>query len=194
MTWRSRGARQKRRAPQLYVMPMNDSYPLRSVLPILFSGLLPLFFSTVQANSLEIAKLPYEKCVDVSPQNDQAEENQRYWFSRIPSYVWYSKGEKTTAGGDGTCYLGFPSATKKSALVLVNSTIIEVFPIAISNKKVSKYRSSDHSTIVEVRISGGDSTCEPDAEKCCGDYTYATISVKKNGVTKSVKAANYTGG
>ena len=173
---------------------MKNSHPSRSVLFLLFSGVLPLLCSSARAAPLEIGKLPYEQCVDVALQSDQAEENQRYWFSRVAPYVGYSKGEATTAGGDGTCYLGFPSTTKKSALVLVGGTVIEVFPIASSNKKVSKYRSNDHFTIVEVRITGGDSTCEPDAEKCCGDYTYATITVKKNGATKSVKAANYTGG
>ena len=175
-------------------MPMKHKRLQSSVSSVIFIGLFVLTGLNVQAAAFEIGKLPYESCVDISLQNDQADENQRYWFSRTPPYVGYAKGEKTTAGGDGTCYLGFPSAKKKSALVLVGGSVIEVFPAASVDKNVSIFKSKDHNTIVEIRITGGDSTCEPSDDKCCGDYTYATISIKKNGISKSVKAANYSGG
>lgn len=175
-------------------MPLKNTSLQRFAQAIIFSGFFALIGLNAQAADLEIGKLPFEKCVDVLLQNDQAEENQRYWFSRTPPYVGYLKGEKTTAGGDGTCYLGFPSAKKKSAHVLVDGSVIEVFPVASSKKSISIFSSNDHSTIVEVFITGTESTCDAGAETCCGDYTYATITVKKNGTTQSVKAANYTGG
>ena len=161
---------------------------------VFFSSFLALIGLNAQAAGLEIGKLPYEKCVDVLQPNDHAEENQRYWFSRVPPYVGYSKGEKTTAGGDGTCYLGFPSAKKKSAHVLAGNSVIEIFPVKSSIKNVLLFSSKDHRTMIEIRITGYDSTCEPEAEKCCGDYTYATITLKNKGATQSVKAVNYRGG
>jgi hypothetical protein len=165
-----------------------------NVTPPIFCCIALSFFSaTAHAAELNLGKLPYEKCVDTSLQDDLAEENQRFWFSRVPPYVGYSKGERTTAGGDGTCYVGFPRAKRKSALVVIDDSIVEVFPTAGSQKKMSRYSSNDRNTIVEIHITGGDTTCEPNADKCCGDYTYATITVKKNGKTKSVKAANYSG-
>ena len=174
-------------------MPIMNSHCHRTV-SIIFSFFMAFLGATAHAAELGLGQLPYEQCVDTSLQNDQVGENQRFWFPRVPPYVGYSKGEQTAAGGDGTCYVGFPSGKKKSALVLVDGSIVEVFPTTSSQKKISRYRSRDRTTTIEIRITGGDSTCEPNADKCCGDYTYATITVKKNGKTKSVKAATYSGG
>lgn len=119
-------------------MSLKNTPLQRFAQAIIFSGFFALIGLNAQAADLEIGKLPFEKCVDVLLQNDQAEENQRYWFSRTPPYVGYLKGEKTTAGGDGTCYLGFPSAKKKALLLKFSSrglrapVMPELKPVAVT--------------------------------------------------------------
>ena len=144
------------------------------------------------ARDLQLGKLDtYKQCVDASLENDLAEENQRYWFPRKPPYIGFSKGEQTTAGGDGTCYLGFPSAKKSSAILLIENAIVEVLPVGKVNAKMLRFQSRDRKTQVAVRITGTDSTCTGDS--CCGTYQYATITVTHQGKVARVRAANYQG-
>lgn len=147
-----------------------------------------------QEKSLVIAPLSGEHCTDPSPGHEFSDENKRYWFPRVPPYVGYSKGERTTAGGDGTCYIGFPNVDRKSALVMVNGEIYTIHPDKSANSKVDKYKTEDGVVQVEIRVTGGDSTCTPGADSCCGEYTYATLTVKMHGKSQSIKVANYVGG
>ncbi|MDO5687450.1 MAG: hypothetical protein Q4G42_08770 [Neisseria sp.] len=173
---------------------MKNTRNFRTIFLIISSAVLPFFGAAAYADELDFGKLPYEKCIDTSLQDDFAQENQRFWFPRNLPYIGYTDGEQTPAGGDGSCYLGFPNAHKESALVFVDDAMVEVFPMTHSQQNVSQYRSGDRSIIVEIRITGQDTSCGSDVETCCGEYTYATITVKKNGKTKSVTAANYNGG
>ena len=154
-----------------------------------------LTVGSAQAQPISIGKLSSENCYDPDPKVESSSENQRYWFPRVPPYVGYSKGERTTAGGDGTCYLGFPKVDSNSALVMVNEKIITVFP-DVSNKQngLTIFKSRDEKTVVELKVTGGASTCEPDADKCCGNYTYATITITNGSKKSSVMAAQYSGG
>ena len=137
------------------------------------------------ADSLQVGDLSNEYC--------SLNDSQDYWYRRVPPYVGYSKGERTTAGGDGTCVLGFPKGGDKSGYVLVSDKIIEVFPVT-SKGKDRVYSSKDRQTRVQISITGNETTCEPDADKCCGDYTYAKISVEHGGKNITVKAVSYSGG
>ena len=122
-------------------------------------------------------------------------DDQRYWFPRVPPFVGYSKGEETTAGGDGTCYLGFPKEKSKSAVMLVDGQIVKLTPVRSGKPKVIEaYASKDFSVLVEVQATGYASTCVPSEDRCCGDYTYAVITVMKGKEKSSVKAARYSGG
>lgn len=179
--------------PNSDVMHMENARSLRSIACIALSGLLLSIGLSAEAGALEIGRLPFDKCTDLTD-DDFSEKNQRYWFARVPPYVGFSKGEETRAGGDETCYVGFPFANKESALVLVDGAMVEIFPVASVDKDASVFMSADHGITVEVRITGGESTCMPDSESCCGDFVYATITVMKNGAVKIMKAANYKGG
>jgi hypothetical protein len=139
------------------------------------------------AGSVSIGTLTAEYCA--------AGNDQRYWYPRVPPFVGYSKGERTIAGGDGNCYLGFPKENSKSAVVMVDGQIVTVAPIRSEKRRiVEAYASKDGSISIEVMVTGYSSTCVPGADKCCGDYTYATIKVTKGDRTSSVKAARYAGG
>lgn len=146
-----------------------------------------LVFAFAKAETLTIGKLSSEYCEDAKA---DLFTDQRYWFPRVPPYVGYAKGEQTSAGGDGTCYLGFPKAKSKAAVIMLNGEIIKVSP----NKQGSTFKSADGNIEVQIKITGFESTCEPDADKCCGDYTYATITVIRGKIKASVKAAQYSGG
>ena len=133
-----------------------------------------------------IGVLPIEQC--------SQGEDQRFWFPRMPPYVGYSNGEKTTAGGDGTCYLGFLKENDKSAVMLIDGQRVKLIPRKSRKPKViAAYVSMDTRVAVEVRFVSEDTTCEPGVDKCCGTYTYALISVVKDGKTASVRAAGYSG-
>ncbi len=137
--------------------------------------------------SLTIGALSSEHCGEV--------DDQRYWYPRVPPYVGFSKGERTTAGGDGTCYLGYPKAGSKSATIMVNGKLVRLIPTSSPRRKiVEAYRSSDNNLVVEVLVTGYDSTCTPGEDKCCGDYTYSQITVTQGDSTATVKAARYSGG
>lgn len=145
------------------------------------------FAADRSSNSPVIGALPYEQCT--------SGDDQRYWFPRIPPFVGYTKGERTTAGGDGTCYLGFPNESSKSAVMLIDNQIVKLNPIRSDKRKVIEaYSSKDSNIVVEVWVTGYASTCVPSEDKCCGDYTYAQIVVTKGGTSSSIRAARYTGG
>lgn len=148
--------------------------------------------ANAEDNKLQVGLLnTYGQCVDASLQNDLADENQRYWFPRKPPFVGFSKGEKTTAGGDGTCYLGFPNASKSSGIIQINNVIIEVHPEGTATEGRLTFKSKAGDTHVVVQVTGSDSTCSGDS--CCGDYKYATLTVTHKGKTVRLKAANYQG-
>ena len=149
----------------------------------------------VSAQNLSIGKLSSEYCTDHDQAQEFSSENQRYWYPRIPPYVGYSQGERTTAGGDGTCYLGYPKAESDSAVVMINSKIIEVTVTeSTKGKAIELFKSKDGEVTIELTVIGNESTCVPDADTCCGDYTYATITVIQNNKKTTVNAAKYEGG
>ena len=116
------------------------------------------------------------------------------WFARVPPYVGFKKGEQTTAGGDGRCYVGFPKARSNSALVVIHDQVIHVI-VQPPGKQgaVTTYKSKDGHTLVLVSVTGSETTCAPREDKCCGDYTYATIKVFQGTRSASAKAARYEG-
>jgi len=143
-------------------------------------------------NGVAVGSLPRERCLDVTA-DDLTPENQRYWYLRTPPYVGFAKGERTEAGGDGTCVVGFPRKGSTDAVALVNGAIVELAEAASSPLKHATYRSADGKTLVSVRITGGESTCRPNADACCGDYTYATITIRSGGKSTTLRAASYSG-
>lgn len=137
------------------------------------------------AETLEIRNLPEEYC--------SKNGSQHYWYRRIPPYVGLLKGEDLGAGGDGTCVLGFPESNSKSGYVAVNNKIIKVFQAA-SGKNERIYLSKNQQTQVQLSITGTETTCNPDEDKCCGDYTYAKVKIKQNGQSVDIRAVSYVGG
>ena len=152
-------------------------------------------FSMAEENSIQdvsIGKLSDRYCID---KDSESELNQRFWFARIPPYIGYSKGERTTAGGDGTCYLGYPKEKSDVAVVKINGKIVEVTVTeSTKGKATEEFRSKDGKIIIELTIIGNDSTCSPDSESCCGEYTYATITAIYDNKKSTVNAAKYEGG
>lgn len=175
--------------------------PIKSSLKFLTPGLVTLLACLTPPihaqDKLLLGKLPNKQCIDMVLQakDEFASENQRYWFARVPPYVGVKNGEPLMAGGDGTCYVGFPKASSDSAVVIVNGRVINVIVQTPSKEEaVTTYKSKDGHTVVVVRVTGAESTCDPGGEKCCGDYTYATITVSQGNKSVSVKAARYEGG
>lgn len=121
-------------------------------------------------------------------------ENQRYWYPRVPPYVGFGKGERTTAGGDGTCYIGFPDTEKLKALIRIDGHIVELRPTRYRANATSRFQSENGKTVVVIRVRGASSTCSPNDDKCCGGYTYADITVQQGKSSATVKAARYVGG
>ena len=146
--------------------------------------LLIIGFNTVHADELRAGNLPTEYC--------SQDDSQNYWYLRTPPYVGFSKGEQTHAGSD-SCVLGFPKNDSKSGYVYVNKKIIKVFPVT-SGEKDKLYLSKDKKTLVQLSITGGDTTCEPDGESCCGDYTYSKIKIEQNKRSVILQAVKYEGG
>jgi hypothetical protein len=136
------------------------------------------------AESITIGLLPYEKCIDVSLQDDGDEKNQRHWDSRSSLVV----------GWDSTCYLGFPSAKNKWAEVLINNVIVRVYPSSSTRSRISRFSSRDQQTIVEVKVIKSGTSCAPNEDKCCGNYSYGILTVKHMGKTATRSVANYVGG
>lgn len=175
-----------------------ETHRMQPVLRVCLAALLTCLVPTAYAedDELELERLPNEQCIDtiLQARDELATENQRYWFARVPPYVGYKKGERTTAGGDGTCYLGFPNAKSKSAVILVDGQVVQIVPQSQATERtVTKYKSKDGLTSVEVKVTGRESTCVPDEGKCCGEYTYATIKVIQGKRSTSVRAARYEG-
>lgn len=129
---------------------------------------------------LRIGLLPYESCLDASVNDDMVERNQRYWYP----------GSSRAVGGEGGCYLGFPSARDAWAEILINDDIVRVFP----SSSYGRYRSKDGRTLVEIRVTKSGTTCVPNDDKCCGDYLRGTLTVKSMGKSARVRVANYVGG
>jgi hypothetical protein len=140
--------------------------------------------SALYANEFRTGNLPSEYC--------SQDDSQNYWYLRTPPYIGYSKGERTNAGSD-TCVLGFPKKDSKVGYVVVDRKIIKVFP-ATSSKRENIYLSKDKNTQVHLSITGGDTTCSPNSESCCGEYTYATIKIQQNNQSVIYKAVMYEGG
>lgn len=93
---------------------------------------------------LKIGLLPYESCLDASLNDEQVERNQRYWYP----------GSSRAVGGEGGCYLGFPSAGQRWAQILVDGTLVRVFP----SSSFGRYRSKDGRTLVEIWVTKRGST------------------------------------
>ena len=172
--------------------PSSARFTLGIPLATLWFAVVPI--AQAEGQQLMLETLPYEYCVATSLKEDLADENQRYWFARVPPYVGYAKGERTTAGGDGTCYLGFPYAKSSSGVIMIDKKIIRVSPTPSPKQKTTRFRSKDGETIVHVQETGSETTCNPEGGSCCGTYIYATITVNHKGKTYRVKAANYGGG
>lgn len=141
------------------------------------------------AAPLVIGDLKGGDCSFVDKQSES--EVVGYWRRR-PPFVGYHKGEQLFAGGDGTCVLGFPRSNDERALVLVNGLKIPVFFTA-EREDTRVYVSRDGSVKVELTITGTESTCNPDEDNCCGEYTYVTITVRSGKRNSSVRAATYVG-
>ena len=165
-------------------------YKLRLILAM-------LFFSFVaqqgSASSLNVDLLSEDDCYDNSIEDVFIPENQRYWYKRNAPYLGYKHGEELLAGGDGTCIIGFPKISEETALISINGKKIKLFPEPSNNISSQKLSSKNGALQIEVVETGGDTTCEPQGEKCCGDYTYATIIVSTQKKTIKIKAVNYSG-
>jgi hypothetical protein len=152
--------------------------------------------ATAFAQSIRLSPMSMEHCIDEALMHEDESDprNQRYWFPRVPPLVGYNKGERTTAGGDGTCFVGFPLAASNSARVNVNGKLIDVTVDAHSTQgNVQIYRSRANRVILTVTKTSSETTCDPNLEKSCGDYTYATIKLQQAGRTTFVKGARYVG-
>ncbi len=103
--------------------------------------------------------------------------------------------EKLLAGGDGTCVLGFPASEDGRGLVFVDGRKVPVHKTRPAAVGAEAYVSRDGAVRVAVRPTGTKSTCMPDVDKCCGDYTFVTIRITVLGRgTTAVKAVTYEGG
>ena len=121
-------------------------------------------------------------------------EDQRYWYPRVPPYVGYAKGEPLSAGGGGDCYVGFPG-TGADAIVKVDGEQVELRPRQTNPPRGrQQYTSADGRVRVDIVVTGVETTCEPGADNCCGDYTFARITVSMGGRSASVRAVRYQGG
>lgn len=160
---------------------------MRLLIQILCLTLLWLYSSASIAGNLTIDNLRGEDCSYFDEQTET--ESISYW-RRYPPFVGFRKGEKLLAGGDGTCVLGFPKSKDGRALISVNGKKITVFSVGDD----SGFKSADGSTFVELKVTGTESTCVAGEDKCCGDYTYVTITVHLGGKKSQVRAATYSGG
>ena len=140
--------------------------------------------------------MPLEHCIDnvLAQQNEFDVRNQRYWFARVPPFVGFRRGERTTAGGDGTCFVGFPNGSSPMARILVDGEFIDLLPDTKANRPTNQtFLSADRRIRLQVTQVGTETTCVPAEEKSCGDYTYASITLTTPSRKSSVKAARYVG-
>jgi hypothetical protein len=143
------------------------------------------------AGTLTIDNLEGEDCSFVDEQSQN--ETIGYW-RRHPPFVGYHKGEKLLAGGDGTCVLGFPKSKDHRALISMNGKKVAVYPVGDALTSATRFKSRDGLIQVELKMTGTESTCAPNADMCCGDYTFVTISVSLAGQKSFVRAVTYAGG
>lgn len=130
------------------------------------------------AGNLAVGDLPYEQC-----------GGQGYWYRRHPPLVGYAKGERLGAGGDGTCVLGFPDV----ANILVDGRQIALPKRTGKNGKIT-YESADRKTKVILVITSSETTCVPGEDKCCGDYTFGTLTVVRGSQKAVLYVVSYEGG
>jgi hypothetical protein len=167
---------------------------------MLISFVLIISFN-LNANAMDdinVGLLPESRCYDdqaeVQNQPNATEANQRYWYLRTPPYVGYSKGEQTHAGDVTQCVVGYPKYNQKTVVIMLNKKMIEIYPAKISSVKSQVFYSKNNKFIVEILETGKESTCAPDGESCCGQYTYATAIIRYAVKTKRLNVVKYEGG
>jgi hypothetical protein len=177
-------------------MPSNSSHAICSALSMIVAACIAAAAHADQVGGPRFRALPNEECIDLVLQlkEELATQNQRYWYARVPPYVGFRRGERLMAGGNGTCYLGFPNAQSDIAHASIDGKVVQLVPqVSAAPDGSNTYKSKDGSVTVDVKVTGQETTCVPNEDKCCGDYTYATISVSRGGRSTSVKAVRYGG-
>lgn len=170
---------------------------LRCVLPVTVSAMAMTLSAHTWATD-QVSVPPTENAKPVIGAHSDCfnlDDQHPYWYPRVPPLVGYAKGERTSAGGDGTCILGFSLDGSKSAVMRIDGKTVHLKPVRSNKAKViESYASKGNTLTVEVKVTGYASTCVPGEDKCCGDYTYAVISVSRNGLTAKAHVARYSGG
>lgn len=139
------------------------------------------------AEPLKIGNLSSEYCLE--------DEEGFFWSQRTPPLVGYAKGEELYAGGDdNACVFGQVDARDGSAFMSINGRIVELIQEPEKEENVFSYFSKNKNIHVEVSITGSETTCEPNADKCCGDYTFSTIKISAGKSSKTIYAYSYSGG
>lgn len=133
------------------------------------------------ASDFAVGDLSYEDCAG-------SEDYQEYWYRRKPPLVGYRNGERLSAGGDGTCVLGFA----RGAAIKVNGERVSLTRYSENGKVI--YESADGATRVVLEVTGQETTCAPEGESCCGDYTFATLSVFHGEQQTILYVVSYVGG
>ena len=170
---------------------------MKKILVLLFL-IVSFSINVYAADSLNIGFLPESGCYDgqaeVQNKPNATEANQRYWYLRTPPFVGYSKGEQTHAGDTTQCVVGYQKHNQKTAVIMLNKKLIEIYPVKISSVKSQVFHSKNNKLTVEILETGKESTCAPDGESCCGQYTYATAIIRYAGKTKRLNVVKYEGG
>lgn len=115
--------------------------------------------------------------------------SQEFWYRRDPPLLGYGRGEALLAGGVGSCVVGFAKgphiALNGRALSLVHRK---------ARRSGEVLTSSDGNVRVYIRETGHDSSCVAGEDKCCGEYTYATVTVHSGGHKETIHVVRYEGG
>ena len=143
------------------------------------------------AQTLVVGDLSGEDCsyFDEKTQSDSVS-----YYRRQPPFVGYLKGERLLAGGDGTGVLGLSKSSDSRRLTLIDGEKVPVYLAERGDGKGEVFVSRERTLKIERVVTGTESTCEPDADKCCGEYTYATLVVTKGKRKASVRVVSYAGG
>ncbi len=129
------------------------------------------------AANLTVGDLPSELC------------GESYWYRRQLPLVGYKNGEQLVAGGDGTCVL----RVSEAARILVNGKQV-VLPRRTERNGKIIYESADRKTRISLVTTDIETTCVPDEDKCCGDYTFGTLTVVSGSQKAILYVVSYEGG
>jgi hypothetical protein len=124
-----------------------------------------------------------------SPYCEGEFSSQEFWYRREGPLVGYAGGERLLAGGSGTCVLGFA----KGPHIVVAGEVLSLVP-AKSDRNGEFFTSRNGKVRVRIQETGRDSSCVLGEDKCCGEYTYAKLTVSIGSRKETIPVARYEGG